>query len=160
MSEENIKNKYNKKEKINKCNMYIPRKDRDKDEELIEVENFLNNPRYKCNMYIPPNDRDKDEELIEVENFLINPRYYSKFSSYLYSVGLTIYYLYFGKLPYSKFSFDEFNMLLDNPQNINVTIVTDRNLEDLINKILKKNIKDRIDWKGYFSHPFFKQYNY
>jgi len=137
-NEENIKNKYNK---INKKKI------------------FYDKPS-KCNMYIPHKYELEDEDLIEAENFLINPRYYSKFSSYLYSIGLTIYYLYFGKLPYSKFSLDEFNKLLDNPQNINVTIETDKNLEDLINKILKKDIKDRIDWKGYFSHPFFKQYKY
>ena len=137
-TEENIKNKYNK---INKKKI------------------FYDKPS-KCNMYIPHKYELEDEDLIEAENFLINPRYYSKFSSYLYSIGLTIYYLYFGKLPYSKFSLDEFNKLLDNPQNINVTIETDKNLEDLINKILKKDIKDRIDWKGYFSHPFFKQYKY
>ena len=137
-NEENIKNKYNK---INKKKI------------------FYDKPS-KCNMYIPHKYELEDEDLIEAENFLINPRYYSKFSSYLYSIGLTIYYLYFGKLPYSKFSLDEFNKLLDNPQNINVTIKIDKNLEDLINKILKKDIKDRIDWKGYFSHPFFKQYKY
>ena len=78
----------------------------------------------------------------------------------MYSIGLTIYYLYFGKLPYSQFSLNEYNNLLENPQNINVTISTDKNLEDLINKILKKDVKDRINWYEYFSHPFFKQYNY
>ena len=153
-TEENIKNKYNKKKKKKNLDFYYMN---------CNIYNYNYNYNYNymnCNIYIPPNDRDEDEELIEVGNFSNNPRFYSKFSSYLYSVGLTIYYLYFGKLPYSKFSFDEFNKLLDNPQNINVTIVTDRNLEDLINKILKKDIKDRIDWKGYFSHPFFKQYNY
>ena len=147
-AEEKIKNE------CNKNNDYL-----DVNKKMLKKQLYFN--RLNCNMYIPYKDDDElEEELIGFNNSLNKPKYPPKFSSYLYSIGLTIYYLYFGKLPYSQFSLDEYNNLLENPQNINVTISTDKNLEDLINKILKKNKKDRINWEGYFSHPFFKQYNY
>ena len=75
----------------------------------------------------------------------------------LYSIGATIYYLYFGKYPFKE------NILisLDRKKfDVNVKILEDKNLEDLINKLLKKNGKERITWEEYFEHPFFKQYEY
>ena len=75
----------------------------------------------------------------------------------LYSIGATIYYLYFGKYPFKE------NILisLDRKKfDVNVKILEDKNLEDLINKLLKKNEKERITWEEYFEHPFFKQYEY
>ena len=140
-AEETIKNEYNENNYSDKKLKYLK-----KARKQIKF-------RQCCNCYIPSRYDESDEE----EPFWFNP---SKFSYYLYSLGLTIYYLYFGKLPYSQFSLDEYNNLLENPQNINVTISTDKNLEDLINKILKKDVKDRINWHQYFLHPFFKQYNY
>ena len=56
----------------------------------------------------------------------------------LYSIGATIYYLYFGKYPFNE------NILisLDGKKfDVNVKILEDKNLEDLINKLLKKMIK-------------------
>jgi len=75
----------------------------------------------------------------------------------LYCIGATIYCLYFGKYPFNE------NILisLDRKKfDVNVKILEDKNLEDLINRLLKKNDKERITWEEYFEHPFFKQYEY
>ena len=32
----------------------------------------------------------------------------------------------------------------------------DNNLKDLITKLIVINVENRMDWKDYFSHPFFK----
>jgi len=100
------------------------------------------NPNYNCN---PTIFQDK----------LISNYYF-----YLYSIGLTMYYLYFGKLPFSIYSIEEFNNLLDKQESICVIIKEDRNLENLINNILQNDINKRITWEKYFNHPFFDQYKY
>ena len=71
----------------------------------------------------------------------------------LFSIGVTIYYLYFGKLPFNRKS-------ITDKINVNVTIDEDKQLEDLIIKLLKENPDERITWEEYFEHPFFKQYEY
>ena len=68
----------------------------------------------------------------------------------LFSIGITIYNLYFGKLPY-----DDERKLIHNFE-----IEEDRKLEDLIKKLIKENPDERITWEDYFNHPFFKQYEY
>ena len=79
----------------------------------------------------------------------------------LYSIGITLYELYWGKLPYKAknwlsfiMKFKEFN---DNEFS---TIEEDLQLDDLIRKLLKENPDERITWEEYFDHPFFKQYEY
>ena len=74
----------------------------------------------------------------------------------LFSIGIMMYYLYFGKYP-----FNMENMLSRlKPFNINFTIEEDRELEDLIKKLIKENPDERITWVEYYQHPFFKQYEY
>ena len=72
----------------------------------------------------------------------------------LFSIGITIYNLYFGKLPYN---YDDF---IERKLNHNFEIEEDRKLEDLIKKLIKENPDERITWENYFNHPFFKQYEY
>ena len=71
----------------------------------------------------------------------------------LFSIGVTIYYLYFGKLPFVR-------IYANNEINMNIKIEQDRQLEDLLIKLLKENPDERITWEEYFEHPFFKQYEY
>ena len=68
----------------------------------------------------------------------------------LYSIGVTIYLLYFGVNPFDKF-------LIDGDIS---TIEEDKDLNDLVRKLLKKNPNERISWKEYFEHQFFKKYEY
>ena len=44
--------------------------------------------------------------------------------------------------------------------NINLKIEEDRELEDLLIKLLNNDSYKRISWEEYFDHPFFKQYEY
>ena len=77
----------------------------------------------------------------------------------LYSIGITIYYLYFGEFPFKKGA-NIFDIMNKKQSNIKVKIEEDRELEDLITKLLKENPNERISWEEYFDHSFFKQYEY
>ena len=90
-------------------------------------------------------------------------KYYSNKCD-LYSIGVTIYFLYFGEFPYEvslinnmismkKSSKFDLNMNKENLEE-------NSEIKDLLNKLLKLEPKERITWKEYFEHPFFKQYNY
>ena len=69
--------------------------------------------------------------------------------------------IYFGTLPDSKpYSLSEFNGLLSYPKDIKVVIKEDKQLENLINRLMRINVNERINWQEYFAHPFFNQYQY
>ena len=77
----------------------------------------------------------------------------------LYSIGVTIYYLYFGKYPFfAESPIDLLNIITKG--NLNLKIEEDKKLEDLLIKLLNENPDKRISWKEYFEHSFFKQYEY
>ena len=95
-------------------------------------------------------------------NMMIPGNFEIQYPNYLYSIGLTIYYLYFGKLPFSNiesYSNEQFNTLLNQQRDINVIIKEDSYLEDLVDKLLKP-INKRLNFVQYFNHPFFEQYKY
>ena len=106
----------------------------------------------------------QNNQLKELErefcNMMIFEKFYSNQDLYLYSIGLTMFYFYFGKLPFSEYSVNNFNTLLFDAKNVNVSIQEDKQLENLINRLLRKNEYERISWKEYFNHPFFQQYQY
>ena len=72
----------------------------------------------------------------------------------LFSIGVTIYYLYFGKYPFNR------KYMGVQPTILDIKINEDKQLEDLLIKLLKENPDERITWKDYFAHPFFNQYEY
>lgn len=61
----------------------------------------------------------------------------------LWSIGVLIYYLYFLKP-------------LKDPFNYKKPI--DEDLADLVQKLIVYKAENRMNWKNYFSHPFFKKY--
>ena len=69
-------------------------------------------------------------------------------NSDLFSIGMTIFFLYSGKLAYIE------------EKSLKFKIEEDRQLEDLLYKLLKRNPDERINWEEYFTHPFFRQYEY
>ena len=73
--------------------------------------------------------------------------------SNLWSLGIIIYYMYFKEYPYN--SKNEIMLLKDINSMEKIKNIENKELNDLINKLLKINIKDRISWKEYFNHPFF-----
>ena len=74
----------------------------------------------------------------------------------LYSIGIIIYFLYFGRLPNKLTSI---NNIKKNNDFLPI-IKEDKELEDLLKKLLKERPDERISWEDYFNHPFFKQYEY
>ncbi len=61
----------------------------------------------------------------------------------LWSIGVLIYYLSFLKV-------------LHDPDHYKKPL--DKDLSDLVTKLIVKNVKKRMNWDEYFSHPFFKKY--
>ena len=69
----------------------------------------------------------------------------------LWSIGVMIYYCCFKDYPYKGVALNNLK------KNIKVPYKKCKNffLDDLIEKLLVINPKDRISWEAYFSHPFF-----
>ena len=67
----------------------------------------------------------------------------------LFSIGITLYLLYYKKL-------DDLKLFI---KKIKI-IAIDLQLDDLIRKLLEKDPNKRITWREYFEHPFFEQYEY
>ena len=78
-----------------------------------------------------------------------------KENSDLWSLGVIIYVLLFKKYPYN--SNNEITILKEIEQNQqnNFQKADNKNLDDLIRKLLVEDPSKRITWKEYFKHPFF-----
>ena len=68
----------------------------------------------------------------------------------LWSLGITIYILFFGEVPDRSMIKQ---MKKSEKQLIKKT--EDKQLDDLIDKLLEENSDKRITWDEYFNHPFF-----
>ena len=85
-------------------------------------------------------------EVIKEE--LISPK------SDIWSLGVIIYYLYFNEYPYNG---NEYGIIKQIESNTKIKDINDKELNDLVRKMLNPNIEKRISWNNYFIHPFFKQ---
>jgi serine/threonine protein kinase len=74
----------------------------------------------------------------------------------LWSLGITIYILYFGEPPFIGNRPKE---VLENIKKNKTRIdeIKDSDLKDLLIKMLKYNVRERINWRDYFKHRFFSQ---
>ena len=72
----------------------------------------------------------------------------------IWSLGIIIYILYFGKFPFMG---NKANEVLSNIKKNGTSIdeVNDLDLKDLLKKMLNQKKEERIDWNDYFSHKFF-----
>ena len=77
------------------------------------------------------------------------------FKSDIWSIGIIIYYMAFKEYPYKGSK--EFLLYKDILSNKTLKKTNDNDLNDLISKMLKVNINERISWNDYFNHPFFKK---
>ena len=73
----------------------------------------------------------------------------------LWSLGVIIYILLFQESPFNGDNAEEILEQIDLNEN-NLKKVEDENLNDLIKKLLVKDPKNRLTWREYFEHPFFK----
>ena len=96
---------------------------------------------------------------IAPEIFLGNPKYNSKVD--LWSIGIMIYYMHFREYPFGNL--DEVKNFFLIPKLVNRKknrCCKDYFLDDLINKLLAYYPENRLSWKEYFEHQFFKKYYY
>jgi serine/threonine protein kinase len=72
----------------------------------------------------------------------------------LYSIGIILYYLKTGKYIFDDETWDK---IKKNKKENNIKkIYDDDNLNNLIEKLVVIDPKDRMSWDDYFNHPFFK----
>ena len=77
----------------------------------------------------------------------------------LYSIGVMMYYLYFGSYPFGipkGRSIKKIQEIYDKPKKENCE---DKVLDDLLNKLLTFEPEKRITWEEYLNHPFFNLKN-
>ena len=77
--------------------------------------------------------------------------------SEIWSLGVTIYYLLFKEYPY--LGNNEYQLQNDIKSNKTLKKTDDEELNNLLNRMLQKEVSDRISWDDYFNHPFFKTNN-
>ena len=72
----------------------------------------------------------------------------------LWSLGIMIYHLIFGEIPYDG---KDRNSLLQEitKKGSKIRKTENSDLNDLISKLLMQNPNKRITWEEYFNHPFF-----
>jgi serine/threonine protein kinase len=92
--------------------------------------------------------------LLSAPEILANGIDYS-FASDLWSIGVLLYKLAFGKYPFEGNGPVELYMkIMTGPKNFEKS--GDNNFDDLINRLLNKDKEKRITYEEYFNHPFFK----
>jgi len=75
----------------------------------------------------------------------------------LWSLGILIYFLYFKEYPYKGKSLTRLILNIINFGHECLKKTQNENLNDLIQRLLTKDINKRITWEQYFSHPFFNK---
>ena len=73
----------------------------------------------------------------------------------LWSLGTIIYYMLFKEYPY--IGRNEYQIRNEINTNRILRQCDNGKLNDLLNKMLKVDVKERISWEDYFNHPFFTQ---
>ena len=97
------------------------------------------NPKEMC-QYLPP-------EILESDDFTIDQK------TDLWSVGVIIYFLSFGELPFKG---ESCSNVLNEIKNNTLQKTHFTELDDLIHGLLTVDKEKRFSWSQYFEHPFFK----
>ena len=92
--------------------------------------------------------------LLSPPEILLNGTDYS-FASDLWSIGVLLYKIAFGKYPYEgKGAVELYMKIMQGAQQLEKS--GDKNFDDLISRLLHKDKERRITYEQYFNHPFFK----
>ncbi len=73
----------------------------------------------------------------------------------LWSLGIIIYFMYFMEYPYV--GVNELKLLEDIRSNKKLKKIENKELNDLVENLLKSNSEERLSWDEYFNHPFLKE---
>ena len=90
--------------------------------------------------YLPP-------EILRSNNFTMDQK------NDIWSLGVIIYFLYFGEFPYKGETCME--VLRDIRTKTEKKTTNFKELDDLIDGLLKFDKEERLTWEEYFDHPFF-----
>ena len=75
----------------------------------------------------------------------------------LWSLGIIIYYLYFGNYPFGdKNEIAIIHTIKEGEQPLEIVSSNNKDFDDLIRRLLIINPEERISWQQYFNHPFLK----
>ena len=74
----------------------------------------------------------------------------------LWSLGIIIYKLYFGKSPFSGITEEALTRNIVNFRANNFKKIGNKDLDDLLKNLLEKEKEKRLNWDKYFNHPFFR----
>ena len=85
---------------------------------------------------------------------LLNPSY--SYKSDFWSLGINIYYMCFKEYPFNGLNANLINQDIKNNIN-NLKSTNNPLLDDLIKKMLKIDVRDRINWENYFNNPVFQE---
>ena len=88
-------------------------------------------------------------EVLKGENDLIG------YKSDIWSLGIIIYYMLFKEYPYNGNTEIQINQEINKKNKLKPS--GNKELDDLINKMLIINVDERISWENYFKHPFFNE---
>ena len=99
-------------------------------------------------------------EVLDIENGEKEKNIYNDKCD-LWSLGIIIYKLFFGKFPFLFTEEKSYTTILNKIKNfIKITLKNintgNNNLDDLIKKLLIIDPNERIGWEEYFNHPFFQ----
>ena len=77
----------------------------------------------------------------------------------LWSIGIIIYKLYFGKSPFPGLTEEALKKNINeyDKGNTKINKTGNEDLDDLIKNLLQKEPTKRLNWNGYFNHSFFQK---
>ena len=78
------------------------------------------------------------------------------YKSELFTIGVLLYFLLMGKYPFGNNSSEIISKFKTNNNEFYLEENIDKDLKDLLNKLLQFEPNNRINWDEYFLHDFFK----
>ena len=137
-------------------NILIKYKDKEKKDYTVKLTDYIVSKRLfslskKCNTHVGT-ITTMVPEILEGEG-----KNECNYKCDLWSIGIIIYRLLFKESPYPGLTENE---ILDKIKKIgtyNLKKTKNKELDNLIQRLLEKNPQNRLDWDEYLNHSFFKQ---
>ena len=115
--------------------------------------------KIKLNFYILPHELANiikhNNDIIFMAPELIKDKK-NVYKSELFTIGVLLYFLLMGKYPFGNNSSEIISKFKTNNNEFYLEENIDKDLKDLLNKLLQFEPNNRINWDEYFLHDFFK----